>query len=106
MQRNNRLENKKYNEVEEFKELILDYRLAKGSPNYISKCIRPDISYVIGHLSQFFEKSSCKHWGEFKRVLRYLKAKKNLGINHYTTDIKEITGFPYSRWEEYLDKRS
>ncbi|MBW0526230.1 hypothetical protein O181_065945 [Austropuccinia psidii MF-1] len=106
MQSNNRLENATENEIEEFKKLNLDYRSAVGSLNYISQCTRPDIAYVVGHLSQFLEKPSCQHWAAFKRVLRYLKATRNLGINYYKTDNNEIVGYSHSSWAEDLNRRS
>lgn len=56
------------------------YRQLVGSLMYLSVCTRPDISYAVSMLAQFFDRATEKHWGAAKRVLRYLSGTAKLGI--------------------------
>ncbi|MBW0460452.1 hypothetical protein O181_000167 [Austropuccinia psidii MF-1] len=106
MQSNIKLEPSKDEEAKEFKKLNLDYRASVGSLNYLTQCTQPDISYVVGHLSQFLEKPNITHWNCFKRILRYLKGTKDLGINYHKSDNDNIIGYSDTSWEEDLNRRS
>ncbi|MBW0481448.1 hypothetical protein O181_021163 [Austropuccinia psidii MF-1] len=106
MQSNLKIEPSTDEASDEFKKLNLDYRAAIGSLNYLAQCTRPDIAYVIGHLSQFLEKPNMQHWNCFKRVLRYLKGTKDLSINYYKEVGNEIVGYSDSSWAEDLKRRS
>ncbi|MBW0513120.1 hypothetical protein O181_052835 [Austropuccinia psidii MF-1] len=106
MQRNLKLKAATEAEKDEFKTLNENYRSAIGSLNYLSQCTRPDVAYAVGHLSQLLEKPSCQHWASLKRVLRYLKGTKDLGINYHKTGENEIVGYSDSSWAEDLGQRS
>lgn len=71
----------------------LPYRRAIGSLIYLALCTRPDISFLVGVLSQHLERPSQQHWDGFVHVLRYLKGTRNLAI-HYGTNVKDpsLTG--------------
>ncbi|MBW0494903.1 hypothetical protein O181_034618, partial [Austropuccinia psidii MF-1] len=58
---------------EEFLSLKVNYRSAVGSLSYLSTATRPDLSYLISALSQFFENPGILHWKAFLHVLKYLK---------------------------------
>ncbi|MBW0493743.1 hypothetical protein O181_033458 [Austropuccinia psidii MF-1] len=90
MQSKNKLEPSRDQEANEFKKLNLDYRAAIGGLNYISQCTRPDISYAVGHLSQFLEKPNINHWNTFKRILRYLKGTKDLDLHR-----RSLSGYAF-----------
>ena len=49
------------------------YQAAIGSLIYAAISTRPDISVVVGLLSQFMTNPGKEHWNGVKRVLRYLK---------------------------------
>lgn len=67
------------------------YREAVGSLIYLTVCTRPDLSFIVSKLSQYFNEPTDRHFGTVKHVLRYLrgtsdkklcyrKCDKNLGI--------------------------
>jgi len=49
------------------------FREAVGSLIYLSTCTRPDLSFVVSKLSQYFAEPSEQHWNTVKHVFRYLK---------------------------------
>jgi hypothetical protein len=83
-----------------FKQKGLDYRSAIGSLNYLSQCTRPDITYVVGKLSQFLENPNETHWCAFKRVVRYLKGSQDWGLLYQPNSGHEIVGYVDSSWAE------
>jgi hypothetical protein len=68
------------------------YREAVGSLNWASVGTRPDISFVVGTLSQFLENPGEVHWEAVKRVFRYLKGTKDLRLV-YGGERKGLEGF-------------
>lgn len=58
----------------------LPYQQLIGSLMYISIGTRPDISHTVSYLSQFNVHYGEVHWKAAKRVLRYLKATKDLKL--------------------------
>lgn len=56
------------------------YRQAIGSLMYLMVGTRPDIAFAVGRLSQHMEKPSKRLWIFVKRLLRYLRGSKNLGL--------------------------
>lgn len=100
MQANIKLVKSTEEEAKTFKDRNLDYRSAIGSLNYLSQCTRPDITYVVGKLSQHLENPSDTHWGAFKRVIRYLKGTKDYGILYQPDGGNEIVGYTDSSWAE------
>lgn len=80
-------------EADKFKSTGLPYRRGVGSLIYLALCTRPDISYVVGVLSQHLERPSQQHWNVFIHVLRYLKGTTQLAI-HYgdTTENCSLAG--------------
>jgi hypothetical protein len=51
-----------------------------GALLYLATMNRPDISYAVGVLCRFMQAPTVQHWRAAKRVLRYLKGTKKLGI--------------------------
>ena len=49
-----------------------------GSLMYLMTCIRPDLSYAVGKLSQYLSEPRQQHWVAAKYILKYLK-----GTFHY-----------------------
>ena len=52
---------------------VTKYREAVGSLIYLTVCTRPDLSYIVSKLSQYFSKPTEQQWSTVKHVLRYLK---------------------------------
>lgn len=74
---------------------ITRYREAVRSLIYLTVCTRPDLSFVVSKLSQYFHEPTEQHWIVVKHVLRYLKGTsdrklcdwkcdENLGIQAYS----------------------
>lgn len=49
------------------------YREAVGGFIYLTTCTRPDLSFVVSRLSQYFSNPTEEQWATAKHVLRYLK---------------------------------
>ncbi len=71
------------------------YRETVGSLIYLTVCTRPDLSFIVSKLSQYFNVPTDQHFGTIKHVLRYLrgtsdkklcyrKRDENLGIHAYS----------------------
>jgi len=90
---------------------VRKYREAVGSLIYLNICTRPDISFVVSKLAQYFTEPTVEQWATVKHVLRYLKGtidkelyyrKRNetLGIHAYSdadwaasNDRRSTTGY-------------
>jgi transposase InsO family protein len=58
------------------------YQEAIGCMTWVSRGSRPDITYVIGQLSQYCNEPTVRHWNAVVRVLRYLKGTINYSISY------------------------
>lgn len=84
----------------------LPYTSVVGSLMYISMGNRPDITYLVGGLSENMESPSIEHWNLAMHIIRYLNGTKSLGI-HYRGGDCHISGvqswcfpefFVHSNW--------
>ncbi len=65
------------------------YREAIGELLYLAGCTRPDIRYAVQRLSKAVENQKAGHWSGVKRILRYLKGTKTLGLRYQrSTNVK------------------
>jgi hypothetical protein len=81
---------------------IREYQELVGSLNHSAVFSRPDISCSVSQLSQFLTKPTSTHMAAARRVLRYLKGTKNLGIiyrakSHPSSHL-DIFGFSDANW--------
>ena len=60
---------------------------------------RLDISFVVGILSKFMEKSCKGHWSTAKRVLRYLKGTQDVGLKYSKVDEFKLIGYSNSDFD-------
>jgi hypothetical protein len=58
------------------------YREAVGSLMYAAIGIQPDIAFTVTALSQYLIGAGHAHWEQVKRVFRYLKDTRTLGITY------------------------
>lgn len=65
---------------------VRKYREAVGSLIYVTVCTRPDLSFVVSKLSQYFTKPTEQQWGTVKHVLRYLKGTSNKKLCYRNCD--------------------
>lgn len=55
------------------------YRSIIGTLQYLTHT-RPDIAYIVNHLSQFLQCPTDVHWQAVKRVLQYISGTKHFGV--------------------------
>lgn len=75
-----------------------------GALTYLAVTTRPDISYAVSNLGQFNNCYGKEHWTAAKRVLRYLKGFRDLGLI-YKRDSKPIEGFVDADWDNCPEDR-
>lgn len=82
----------------------LPYQGLVGSLMYLAVSTRPDIAHVVSVLSQFNVDYGTAHWVAAKRVLRYLKGTKNIGLV-YSSNNKPVEGYADADWGSNIDDR-
>ena len=68
-----------------FKEII-------GALIYLTTCTRPDIAHAVNIASRTSEPTQA-HWKLVKRILRYLKGTRNLGLRFRWEKFPELVGY-------------
>jgi len=58
------------------------YAMLIGSLMYLAIGTRPDIAYSVQRLAQFTQNPKPAHWTAVKRIFRYLKGTRTLGITY------------------------
>jgi hypothetical protein len=59
-----------------------DYASLIGSLQYLAVATRPDIAYAVNRLAAYTANPSFEHYGAAKRLLRYIKGTRSLGITY------------------------
>lgn len=72
------------------------YREAVGSLIYLTTCTRPDLSFVVSRLSQYFAEPTEEQWVTVKHVLRYLKGTAEKGLCFRRNDSEKLGLQAYS----------
>lgn len=67
------------------------YREAVGSLVFLSTVSRPDIAFAVSVVS--LNNYNNTHWNAVKRIFRYIKGTKNLGIFFSNKNNSELTGY-------------
>jgi hypothetical protein len=58
------------------------YRSVLMSVSYLANWTRPDVAYAVSKLARFMQAPGARHITELKRVLRYLRCNKELGLKY------------------------
>ena len=82
---------------EEVVEAIV-YRKLVGSLMYLVNT-RPDMCYVVNHLSQAMVRPTKMYWKVAKHVLRYLRGTTQYGLWYRWTKGVKLQGFTDADWE-------
>lgn len=91
---------------DESQHLNLPYKNLIGTLMYLAVATRPDIMFAISYLSQFNDCHKEEHFKCAKRVLRYLKATKNVGLT-FTKTGQDMHGMADADWGSCkLDRKS
>jgi len=80
------------------------YRRLIGQLIYLTNT-RPDICFVINHLSQFLSAPTMTHYQATLRVLHYHKANPSRGIFFHDDSPLQLKGFCDSDWPSCLETR-
>ncbi len=72
------------------------YREAVGSLIYLITCTRPDLSFVLSKLSQYFCEPTEEQWVTVKHVLRYLRGTTNKELCFRRNDGEKLGLVAYS----------
>lgn len=70
---------------------------------YFANTVRPDISLTVGRVPRFYSDPREVHWTETKRVVRYFKGTRAMGIE-YGEDNEEIIDYSDSDFAGYLEE--
>jgi len=84
------------------------YRVLVGSLLYLACWTRPDISFAVSELSRFVADPGQNHMSAAKRVLRYLRGTKDLGLQYTRptgSSANRLHGYVDSDWAGCADKR-
>eukprot|EP00253_Pinus_taeda_P033015 PITA_33015 len=80
------------------------YKSIVGSLMYLT-AIRPDIMFAVSLISRFMERPKEAHWQASKRILRYVKGTKILGILYTLSECSDLVGYTDSDWAGSIDDR-
>jgi hypothetical protein len=84
------------------------YRVLVGSLLYLACWTRPDISFAVSELSRFVADPGQNHMLAAKRVLRYLRGTKELGLQYTRPTgslVNRLHGYVDSDWAGCADTR-
>ncbi|UYV79131.1 hypothetical protein LAZ67_17001199 [Cordylochernes scorpioides] len=80
------------------------YRELIGSLLYLANSSRPDMTFAVTKLAQFFSNPGERHWQAAKHILRYIQATKNVSLI-YKRGSDDILAFSDSDWANDIDDR-
>ncbi len=85
------------------------YQSAVGSLLYVAIATRPDVSAAVSQVAKFCSAPSTEHWTAVKRIFRYLKGTKQLGLVYTRKEDKMkifwATAMPIGRVTRRIDTR-
>ena len=82
------------------------YRQLMGKLNYLATHTRPDIAATVSLLSAHNQCFDETHWQAAKRLLRYLKGTKDLGIRFEDTQELQLAVYTDASFAQEHDKKS
>ena len=85
---------------------VVLYQRAVGCLIYLF-ITRPDIQFVVSHMSRFMHCPGVKHGQTIKRICRYLNSTRPLGLYYPKREslLSDLHAFFYSDWACFYDTR-
>lgn len=85
---------------------MIPYRELIGSLMYAATVTRPDIMYATAELSKFVANFGQAHYNAARRVIKYLKATVNLGIEYkFGENVNKLFGYSDADFAGDVDSR-
>src|SRR6266851_7421657 len=81
----------------------MPYHELVGSLNYTAVATHPNITYMVSHLSSFYDCYMPKHWATAVCVLHYLKGTKTLAIILGGDKTQSLLGYSNSDYANCID---
>ena len=81
------------------------YRGIVGTSLYISEMTRPDTSLAVNQVSKYVSNPTRRHWNAAKRILKYLKKTKNLGLIFKRQGNQRLIGYTDADFANDTEKR-
>ena len=81
------------------------YQSAVGCLLYLSTRTRPDIAYAVNNVAKYCSNPTEEHWTAVKRILRYVKGTRDLGLLYTNDEPKECVGYSDADWGGDADDR-
>jgi hypothetical protein len=85
---------------------VKPYQSMVGSQMYGMLCTRPDIAFAVSQVSQFNASPIATHEAVARRILRYLKGSKDLGIEYNGEDGMMLKAYVDADWGASENRRS
>ncbi len=81
-----------------FRDDIKAFKSAIESLLYLTTQTRPDIAFAVSKLAQFTNNPTSQHWIGIKRIMRYLKGTKDVGITFNGLNDVDLVEHTDSDW--------
>jgi len=81
------------------------YQEMVGSLMYLATATRPDISFVVSNLSRYAQQPRQIHENAVRRVFKYLKGTKLLGLRFNRNDVGLLQGTSDASWSATADAK-
>jgi hypothetical protein len=81
-----------------------NYRSMVGALQYLT-LTRPDISYAVNKVCQYLHAPTTVHWAAAKRILRYVKQTRTVGLTFLKSSSTLLSAFSDADWAGCVDDR-
>jgi histone deacetylase 1/2 len=81
-----------------------NYRSMVGALQYLT-LTRPDISYAVNKVCQYLHAPTTVHWTAAKRILRYVKHTRIVGLTFLKSSSTLVSAFSDADWAGCVDDR-
>ena len=72
---------------------------------YLVTCTRPDLAFIVTHLSQSYSKPTTSHLAQAKRVLRYIQGTRDRKLYYPLNQPLSLIGYSDADFAGCIDTR-